>query len=115
MSAVPERYIDFHAHLFPDDFFDAIRAFFRREYGLEVAHRDNPDDARARLVRMASEHDLVVTGASDYHGAGKDNRLGERTSSLETWNAIRSLVAVPGVIAAGSGRQCGEVVAGEVA
>ena len=39
MSAVPERYIDFHAHLFPDDFFDAIWAFFRREYGLEVAHR----------------------------------------------------------------------------
>ena len=52
--------------------------------GLEVAHRDNPDDARARLVRMASEHDLVVTGASDYHGAGKPNRLGENLTSVQS-------------------------------
>jgi predicted metal-dependent phosphoesterase TrpH len=52
--------------------------------GLEVAHRDNPDDARARLVRMASEHDLVVTGSSDYHGAGKANRLGENLTSVQS-------------------------------
>ncbi|MFI7481040.1 PHP domain-containing protein [Kocuria sp. M1R5S2] len=52
--------------------------------GLEVAHRDNPDDARARLVRMASEHDLLVTGSSDYHGTGKPNRLGENLTSVQS-------------------------------
>ncbi|MGX5358707.1 PHP domain-containing protein [Kocuria sp. KH4] len=52
--------------------------------GLEVAHRDNPDDARARLVQMASEHDLLVTGSSDYHGTGKPNRLGENLTSVQS-------------------------------
>ena len=33
---------------------------------------------------MASEHDLVVTGASDYHGAGKPNRLGENLTSVQS-------------------------------
>lgn len=52
--------------------------------GLEVAHRDNPDDARASLVHMASEHDLLVTGSSDYHGTGKPNRLGENLTSVQS-------------------------------
>ena len=32
--------------------------------GLEVAHRDNPDESRAILMTMAAEHDLIVTGSS---------------------------------------------------
>ncbi len=39
---------------------------------------------RARLVRMASEHDLLVTGSSDYHGSGKPNRLGENLTSVQS-------------------------------
>jgi len=49
--------------------------------GLELHHRDN---AIARLPRWrawADEHDLIVTGSSDYHGAGKPNRLGEHTTA----------------------------------
>ena len=65
--------------------------------GLEVAHRDNPDDARARLVRMAAEHDLLVTGSSDYHGTGKPNRLGENLTS------VRSLVRIEEQAASGVG------------
>ncbi len=45
--------------------------------GLEVYHRDNDDDARAHLVGLARDLDLLVTGSSDYHGTGKPNRLGE--------------------------------------
>lgn len=52
--------------------------------GLEVAHRDNPEDARARLMRLAAQHDLVVTGSSDYHGTGKPNRLGENLTSVRS-------------------------------
>lgn len=63
-------------------------------WGIELDHPENRDDWIAPLTAFAKSNGLHITGASDYHGAGKDNRLGERTSSLETWNAIRSLVAV---------------------
>ncbi|MDO4918873.1 PHP domain-containing protein [Kocuria sp.] len=56
--------------------------------GLEVAHRDNPDEARAVLMTMAAEHDLIVTGSSDYHGAGKPNRLGENSTSARSFTRI---------------------------
>ena len=64
-------------------------------WGIELDHPENRDDWIAPLTAFAKSNGLHITGASDYHGAGKDNRLGERTSSLETWNAIRSLVTVP--------------------
>ena len=48
--------------------------------GLEVHHRDNGPDQQRRLTMMARSLDLFVTGSSDYHGAGKPNRLGENTT-----------------------------------
>ncbi len=48
--------------------------------GIELHHRDN-DPARLPMWRAwAAEHDLIETGSSDYHGAGKPNRLGEHTT-----------------------------------
>lgn len=49
--------------------------------GLEVDHRENSPQARAALRAIAAEHDLIVTGSSDYHGAGKPNQLGEYTTA----------------------------------
>lgn len=51
--------------------------------GLEVHHRDNPEDRRPFLVGLAAEHGLFVTGSSDYHGTGKPNRLGENLTAPE--------------------------------
>ncbi len=48
--------------------------------GLEVDHRDNPPEARDRLRGLAGDLGLLVTGASDYHGSGKENRLGENVT-----------------------------------
>ncbi|QCU77706.1 PHP domain-containing protein [Citricoccus sp. SGAir0253] len=48
--------------------------------GVEVDHRDNPDEGRRWLRLLARRHGLVVTGSSDYHGAGKPNRIGEHTT-----------------------------------
>ena len=56
--------------------------------GLEVDHRDNPPEARDRLRALAADLDLLVTGASDYHGTGKDNRLGENTTDPEVLAAL---------------------------
>ncbi|MDO4898448.1 MAG: PHP domain-containing protein [Rothia sp. (in: high G+C Gram-positive bacteria)] len=61
--------------------------------GLEIYHRDNPEEDRRWLLEVAAEHDLLVTGSSDYHGAGKPNRLGENTTSAQTVQAIRELAA----------------------
>jgi hypothetical protein len=60
--------------------------------GIEVYHRDVPEAARSWLLGLASKHDLVVTGSSDYHGvAGKPNQLGENTTSKEMLDRIVKL------------------------
>lgn len=56
--------------------------------GLEVDHRDNPPRARERLRGLARELGLLVTGASDYHGLGKPNRLAENTTDPEVLSAL---------------------------
>ena len=46
------------------------------------------DDVCALIDRHAAEHDLIVTGSSDYHGAGKPNRLGENSTSVRSLTRI---------------------------
>lgn len=59
--------------------------------GLEIEHRDNPEEGRGFLRNMASEHGLLITGSSDYHGAGKPNRLGEYLTSPDVLARIEEL------------------------
>jgi predicted metal-dependent phosphoesterase TrpH len=56
--------------------------------GLEVFHRDNDEAQRSRLSAIAERLGLLVTGASDYHGAGKLNRLGENLTPPDVLAAI---------------------------
>jgi hypothetical protein len=49
--------------------------------GLEVHHRDHGHVQRRRLAALADRLGLLVTGSSDYHGAGKPNLLGENTTA----------------------------------
>jgi 3',5'-nucleoside bisphosphate phosphatase len=53
--------------------------------GLEVDHQDHSASDREQLRELATQFDLVVTGASDYHGVGKiDHELGcNLTSPIE--------------------------------
>lgn len=57
-------------------------------FGLELRHRENRPDAVERLAEYADFFGLVVTGSSDYHGAGKPNRLGENTTEPEVLRRI---------------------------
>jgi hypothetical protein len=57
-------------------------------FGLELEHRENRPEAKARLYHLAEKYKLAVTGSSDYHGAGKPNRLGENTTSPEVLERI---------------------------
>jgi predicted metal-dependent phosphoesterase TrpH len=49
--------------------------------GLEVFHRDHDERARNHGLDLAKRLGLLVTGSSDYHGSGKENRLGENTTA----------------------------------
>ena len=51
--------------------------------GLEAHHRDHDEAATAHAVELAARLGMLVTGSSDYHGAGKPNRLGEHTTDPE--------------------------------
>ncbi|MFD5215701.1 PHP domain-containing protein [Microbacterium sp. NPDC058345] len=49
--------------------------------GFEVDHRENTAAGKRALHDLAVRHDLIVTGSSDYHGAGKPNRPGENVTT----------------------------------
>jgi 3',5'-nucleoside bisphosphate phosphatase len=64
--------------------------------GLEVDHRDHDPADRAHLRALAADLGLFTTGASDYHGGGKLNRLGENTTDA----AVLELIEAEGTGAA---------------
>jgi predicted metal-dependent phosphoesterase TrpH len=76
--------------------------------GIEVDHQDHTRDDRLRLRAVADDLGLVFTGASDFHGAGKeDHELGcnltvpeqyERLLDAAATNAARAGVAVAEVV-----------------
>nr|WP_315268816.1 PHP domain-containing protein [Microbacterium lemovicicum] len=49
--------------------------------GFELDHRENRESGVKILRRLSRERDLIVTGSSDYHGAGKPNLPGENTTA----------------------------------
>ena len=57
-------------------------------FGLELDHRDNPPSSRQHWADLAHRFGLVTTGSSDYHGAGKPNRLAENSTTPEVYAAI---------------------------
>jgi predicted metal-dependent phosphoesterase TrpH len=59
--------------------------------GIEVFHRDHSEEERNRLIEVARSLDLVMTGASDYHGTGKLNKLGENTTLPAEWERLESM------------------------
>lgn len=64
--------------------------------GLEVWHRGNPPEQRARLLSLAERHHLLVTGGSDWHGkGGKPNVLGENLTDERTVREIVERGALP--------------------
>ena len=58
--------------------------------GLEVDHRDHSPAQRERLAAIAERLGLIRTGASDYHGTGKLNRLGENLTSPEAFAELEA-------------------------
>ncbi|TAL40830.1 MAG: PHP domain-containing protein [Salinibacterium sp.] len=57
-------------------------------FGLEVHHRDNTEAGKKRLIALAKKFGLEITGASDYHGVGKPNQLGENTTTQDVLDKL---------------------------
>ena len=75
---------------------DAVREFAEAGlWGIELEHPENRKRWLPELRAIAEELGLVVTGSSDYHGAGKPNRLGECTTPGDVVDRIREIVATP--------------------
>ena len=82
----------------------AIESFIEAGLGgLEIDHRENVEPGRSRLRELAAAHDLIVTGSSDYHGAGKPNRLGEHTTAPEMLERLLDLASGASIITPGRG------------
>lgn len=58
--------------------------------GIEVHHRDQSAEEQASLSAIARELNLVITGASDYHGTGKLNGLAENVTDKTEWLRLES-------------------------
>lgn len=59
--------------------------------GIEVDHEDHDASDREALRELAADLDLVVTGSSDYHGAGKTGHgLGINTTAPDQWERLKS-------------------------
>lgn len=89
---------------------EAVLADFRDAglAGLEVDHQDHDPQARAELRAIARDLDLVVTGSSDHHGAGKhDHELGVHTTAPEEYARLLDLAAAA---SAAAGRRTPTVV-----
>lgn len=63
--------------------------------GIEVNHREHDAPARQLAADLARELDLFVSGASDYHGSGKPNQLGENTMPEASLRQILAAGASP--------------------
>ena len=68
--------------------------------GIEVNHRDQSNEERLSLLKIASELDLVMTGSSDYHGTGKLNSLGENVTDPAEWERLEAMADARRVVTA---------------
>lgn len=58
--------------------------------GLEVDHPDHDLATRAVLAELADDLGLIKTGSSDYHGTNKTIRIGQESTSPESFEALVS-------------------------
>ncbi|WP_019870751.1 PHP domain-containing protein [Salinispora oceanensis] len=56
--------------------------------GLEADHEDHTPAERAHVRGLAADLELLVTGASDFHGTHKTVRLGAFTTDVQTYERI---------------------------
>lgn len=69
--------------------------------GIEAHHRDHNAAQVERALAVARDRGLVVTGASDFHGAGKPNVLGENTTAPDQYERLLAAASGPTTVIRG--------------
>ncbi|WP_151526131.1 PHP domain-containing protein [Serinicoccus kebangsaanensis] len=85
-AVLAHPFAEHRGHTVPDSLVEELSASGLA--GIEVDHRDHAPQDRARARDLARRHGLLMTGASDYHGAGKPNRLGENLTPSSVLEAL---------------------------
>lgn len=57
---------------------------------LEAYHPEHTQLEVRQVEQVAKQFQILLTGASDWHGAGKPNKLGECVTSPEVWQEIEN-------------------------
>ncbi|WP_166985007.1 PHP domain-containing protein [Canibacter zhoujuaniae] len=63
--------------------------------GIELRHPENNPQHIPALGQIAKDMDLLITGSSDFHGAGKANRIGDETTDAATVYKLREAMRFP--------------------
>ena len=58
--------------------------------GIERNKRDQDEAAHSKIDQLASDHNLIKVGSSDYHGSARANQLGEEQTPLDLWENLAS-------------------------
>jgi predicted metal-dependent phosphoesterase TrpH len=61
--------------------------------GVEVDHPAHEPDVAQRWRDLTLARDLLITGASDFHGDRKELRIGDRTTTADTLEQLRALAS----------------------
>lgn len=64
-------------------------------WGIEIEHPENRADWMSQITEAAARLGLEATGSSDYHGAGKPNRLGAHRTPEAVVARLRERVVTP--------------------
>lgn len=67
--------------------------------GVEVDHPDHDPADRALLRELTTEHGLVATGSSDYHGTNKTTPVAAETTAEEALSTLVAAASGVGMIA----------------
>lgn len=58
--------------------------------GIERNKRDQDEAAHSKIDQLASDHNLIKVGSSDYHGSARANQLGEEQTPVDLWENLAS-------------------------
>lgn len=71
--------------------------------GVEAEHPAHDPASTLRWRQAAARRGLLATGSSDFHGEGRDVRIGERTTSTRVLEALRERAADGATARGGAG------------
>lgn len=64
-----------HGHVIPERYL--LELLDAGLFGLEIDHPENLPEGKRKLLTLAKKHNIPITGSSDWHGFGKENRFGD--------------------------------------